>query len=145
MSAFDPDKFMEQTADAGSTSFEPIPAGEYTALIDDVVVRTAGDGVVMDVSCLLQDPETAAKLGRDRLLVKTGIFLDLTPNGGMDMGKGKNVRLNKLRDAVGQNKPGWKYPMLKGAGPLKVTVGLRPDKNSPDVIYNDIKAFGKMK
>lgn len=145
MSVFDPAKFMEQNVDAGSTSFEPIPAGDYTAMIDDAVVRAAGDGVVIDITCLLQAPDVAAKLGRDRLQVKTGIFLDTTPNGGMDMSKGKNVRLNKLRDALGQNTPGWNIQKLKGAGPVKVTVGLRPDKNSPDVIYNDIKAFGKMK
>ena len=145
MSVFDPAKFMETPVEAGSTSFEPIPAGEYTAMIDDAVVRAAGDGVVLDVTVLLQAPDVAAKIGRDKLSVKHGIWLDTTPNGGMDMAKGKNVRLNKLRDALGQNTSGWNPMKLKGAGPVKVTVGLRPDKNAPDVIYNDIKAFGKMK
>ena len=144
MSAFDLDKFMEQSADVGSTTFEPIPQGEYTAIIDDAVLRTAGDGVVLDVTFLLQDEAVKAKLGRDKLSVKSGFFLDTTPNGGFDMSKGKNIKLNKLREAVDQNKPGWKVPQLKGAGPLKVLVSLRPDKNS-DAIYNDVKSFGKMK
>ena len=144
MSAFDLDKFMEQSADVGSTTFEPIPQGEYTAIIDDAVLRTAGDGVVLDVTFLLQDEAVKARLGRDKLSVKSGFFLDTTPNGGFDMSKGKNIKLNKLREAVDQNKPGWKVPMLKGAGPLKVLVSLRPDKNS-DAIYNDVKSFGKMK
>lgn len=144
MSAFDLDKFTEQSADAGSTTFEPIPAGEYTAIIDDAVLRTAGDGVVLDVTFLLQDEAVKAKLGREKLSVKSGFFLDTTPSGGFDMSKGKNIKLNRLRDAVGQNKPGWKIGQLKGAGPLKVQVSLRPDKNAPDVIYNDVKSFGKM-
>lgn len=147
-SAFDPSKFMEQSADAGSTNFEPIPAKEYTAIIDDVseprvVAGRDGDRVVFDVNFLLQDEEVKAKLGRE-LKVKAGIFVDTNSNGAMDMGKGKNVRLNQLRAAVGQNKAGWKIPQLKGAGPLKVMVTLRPDKNS-DAVYNDVKSFGAMK
>jgi hypothetical protein len=59
---------------------------------------------------------------------------------------GKNVDLNRLRAAVGQNEKGkpWNIMMLKGAGPLKVTTGLRADKNSADVYYTDVKAVGKM-
>lgn len=144
MSVFDPEKFMEQAPGAGSTVVEPIPAGEYTAIVDDVVLRAAGDGVVLDVTFLLQDEAVKTKLGRQTLSVKSGIFLDTTANGGFDWSKGKNVRLHRLRDAVNQNTAGWKYPQLKGAGPLKVQVTLRPDKNS-DAIYNDVKSFGKMK
>lgn len=147
-SPFDPDAFMNQTADAGSTTFEPIPAKEYTAIIDDAAIRVVngrdGDRVIIDCTFLLQDEEVKARLGRERLSVKSGIFLDLTSNGAMDMAKGKNVRLNQLREALGQNKPGWKPTQLKGAGPLKVQVVLRPDKSS-DAIFNDIKSFGKIK
>jgi len=151
MSAFDPDTFMNQaTTEAGSTTFEPIPAGEYPALIDDVKVRIVqgkdgSDRPVADIFYRLQAPDVAAKLGRDALTVKQGIFFDLTPNGALDMSKGKNVQLNKVRDAVGMNKPGqpFKLSNLKGAGPLKVQVTLRPDKSS-DAVYNDVRSVGKM-
>jgi hypothetical protein len=141
---FDIDKFLESSADTGSTKFEPIPAGEYLAMIDDVQLRAAGSGVVLDVTCLLQAPEVAQKIGREKLSVRSGIFLDLNASGGLDMGAGKNIRLNKLREACGMNTP---MPVkqlrdqLKGKT-VKVAVTLRPDKNS-DAIYNDIKSFGK--
>ncbi len=142
---FDIDSFLSSSADAGSTKFEPIPAGDYTAIIDDAQLRAAGNGVVLDVTCLLQAPEVAQKLGRDKLSVRGGLFLDLTPSNQLDMGAGKNIRLNRLREAVGLNKP---MPVrelkdqLKGKT-VKVQVTLRPDKNNSDVVYNDIKSFGK--
>ena len=146
MSVFDPDKFMSQSADTGSTTFEPIPEKEYTAMVDDVVLRATNNGSVLaDVTFMLNDPDVAKQLGREKLTVKTGIFLDVTPNGAFDMSKGKNIKLNRLRDAVGQNKPGWTMQQLKGAGPLKVMVSQRRDKDATDVIYNDVKAFGKMR
>lgn len=144
MSVFDPEKFTEAAPGPGSTVVEPIAAKEYTAIIDDAVIRAAGDGAVLDVTFLLQDEAEKARLGRQSLSVRSGIFLDLTPNGGIDWAKGKNTKLHKLREVLGQNKAGWKYTDLKGAGPLKVQVSLRPDKNS-DAVYNDVKSFGKMK
>jgi hypothetical protein len=132
------------TCEAGSTSFDPIPAGTYTAMIEDAepraVTTRSGQGVVLDITYLLQAPAVAAKLGRNRLPVRQGIFLDLTPDGRLDMSRGKNVALNRVRAALGQNNPGqlWNLRMLKGAGPLKVVVRLGPDKNSRDVIYNDV-------
>lgn len=148
--SFDPDAFMNQsTAEAGSTAFEPIPAGEYPALINDVVIRSFArkdgtDGLVCDVTYLLQSPDVAKKLGREQLTIRQGIFLD-TKDGKLDMSKGKNIGLNKVRDALGMNVPGKPFSpaMLKGAGPLKVNVTLRPDKNS-DAIYNDVRSVGKM-
>lgn len=145
MSAFDLDSFMAQPADAGSTSVEPIPQGEYTALIDDVKLREVntrnGPSLALDVEFLLQDEALKQKLGRTELKVRGGFFLDLNA-GKLDMAKGKNVRLNRLREAVGQNSGGWTPAKLKGAGPLKITVTHRVDG---DVTYTDVKSYGKMK
>jgi len=124
--------------------FDPIPDGDYTAMISKVERRAvntkAGPGVVIDITYALQAPDVAARLGRELLTVRQGIFADLTPAGDFDMAKGKNVQLNRVRAAVGQNEAGkpWNLEMLQGAGPLKVHVKLRPDKNAPDVIYNDV-------
>ena len=149
MSIFDPDAFANQTTnEAGSTTFEPIPQGEYRAMIESVKPREVngkeGPRVVLDVVYNLQDPEVAAKLGREKLTIRSGIFLDLNSSGGMDMGKGKNVGLNKLRDACGLNTPGkpFNVKMLEGQA-VKVQVTLRPDKNS-DAIYNDVRSVGKL-
>ena len=145
---FDPDQFLASTtSEAGSTRFEPLPAGEYMAIIEDVAKpRPAGERVVMDVTFKLMNvpADVAAAQGKSVFTVRKGYFLDITPNNALDMGKGKNIDLNRLREAVGQNTPGkpWKPLDLKGAGPVKVQVTLRPDKNS-DAVYNDVKSVGK--
>jgi len=147
---FDPDKFMDQSADAGSTTIKPIPAGEYTAMIEEVakprvITGPRGDSVVMDITFKLMDvsPAVAKDLGRQNFTIRRGYFLDVTPNNALDMAEGKNVALNQLRAALGQNTSGWTPGKLRGAGPLKVTVTLRPDKNNPDVVFNDIGKVGK--
>jgi hypothetical protein len=55
------------------------------------------------------------------------------------MSKGKNVSLGKLREAVGQNKPGkpWSPAHLNGAQ-LDVLVTHRADKDTGD-IYAEVK------
>ena len=146
---FDLDKFLESTTtEALSTKMSPIPAAEYTAIIEDVSKpRVAGERVVMDVTFKLMDvsAEVAKNIGRQNFTVKKGYFLDLNASGLLDHGQGKNVDLGRLREALGQNAPGktWRPADLKGAGPVKVQVTLRPDKNSPDVIYNDIRSVAK--
>lgn len=145
---FDPDTFMQSaTSEAGSTKFEPLPAGEYMGIIEDVAKpRAAGERVVMDVTFKLMNvpADVAAAQGKTTFTVRKGYFLDLTQNNALDMGKGKNIDLNRLREAVGQNTAGkpWKPIDLKGAGPVKLQVSLRPDKNS-DAVYNDVKSVGK--
>jgi len=144
-SAFDLDGFMSQPADAGTTSIAPIPEGEYLAIIDDVkprVVNTKnGEAMALDVFCLLQDEALKKTLGRETLTVKAGFFLAM--NGSkLDMSAGKTTRLNRLPEALGQTDAGWTPGKLKGAGPVKVKVSQRVDG---DVIYNDIKSFGKAK
>jgi hypothetical protein len=113
---------------------EPIPAGEYTALIDDVNPRrvTYRDGprgvhgTVLDVTFNLQDPELKARLGQEALSVRHGIFIDMTPDGAVDMSEGRNVELGQLRDALGMTGKGFSFDQLKGAGPLRVPHRFRP-------------------
>jgi len=150
--AFDADAFMNQvTESAGDTTVTPIPADTYVAMIDDVKVRTGNkDGrgwVSLDISYMINDDsgKIAAEIGRPPKLSQ-GVFLDVSDSGGLDMGKGKNVTLNRLREAVDQNRQGvaWAPPMLKGAGPLKIVVTQEPDKSDSTIIYNRVKSFGKV-
>lgn len=118
MSSFDPDTFLNsETTDSNDTQYYPAPAKEYPmASIDAIKPRTAGDKPVLDVMWLLNDDEAKEVTGMDSPKVKQTIWLDLTPSGGLDFGKGKNVQLGKLREAVGQNSPGqrWAPGMLLG-------------------------------
>ena len=148
---FDPDKFMQQTtSEAGSTTFEPIPQGEYSATIDDIKFRSVptknGDSVVLDITWLLNAPEVSKQLGRDKLTVRQSAWIDTDSNGGIDMSKGKNVALNRIRDALGQNTAGkaWNPPMLRG-GAAKVQVKHRASKEpGSDALFSDVVAVGKL-
>jgi hypothetical protein len=98
----------------------------------------------MDVQWKLLDvDEMKEKLGfqADRdLFVKQGIFVELEADGSIAGGPNKNVKLGKVREAVGQNKAGkpWAPRQLIGAGPCIIRVTQRPDKDDPEVIYNDV-------
>jgi len=139
-STFDPATFMAQeTAGPMETRYTPVPTDDYTATIDDVGVRETGDAIVLDITHLIHDAELAEKMGMDRLVVRQGIFLDIEPNGVIALGPNKNVKLGRLREAVGQNKPGpWNFQMLKGAGPLRISVSIKPDREDPTILYNRV-------
>jgi len=145
-STFDPDAFMAAEVEgASSLRLVPVPDGDYTSIIDKLDLRqgTGQDGkvyTILDITHALQEQELREALERDTINVRQSIFLDIDPTtGGIDMREGKNTRLGRLRDAVGQNGDGpWNPRMLEGAGPLLVHVTERPDKNDPDTIYNDV-------
>jgi|CXWL01.1.fsa_nt_gi hypothetical protein len=153
MSAFDLDTFMDNTtSDAGSTSINPIPAGEYTAIIKDLskphefTSKTGAARYVTDITWELVnvDPKIVEEVGRDTLTVRQSIWLDLN-NGALDMGKGKNVSLNQVREAVKQNVAGqaWSPKNLIGAGPALIVVSHRHDKDDPSRIYTEVKKVGR--
>lgn len=73
--------------------------------------------------------------------VRQTLWLDTTESGGLDFGKGKNVGLGRLREALGQNAPGkpWAPGMLVG-GVAKVKVSHSIDKRDNVTINADVKA-----
>jgi hypothetical protein len=152
LSAFDPDAFASaSTNESNDTKFMNVPAGEYVAVIDKVEVRkTDGneknpDGsVVCDLTWAIDDAKLEAELGR-RPTVRQGIFLDVTPDGKLDFGKGKNVTLGKTREALGMNEAGKSFNLLQlqGAGPAKIKVALTPSKTSEEMFAN-VKSVGRV-
>ena len=155
---FDPTAFASMPVEGvGSTAVTPLPAGEYLALIGDKDTdvrpvpfqdqKTGESRLRLDVAFNILDDSGALRAqidGRDPRHIQ-GIFCDLIPGTWqLDMGKGKNVTLNKLREAVGQNTGApWVYTMLRGAGPLKINVTMGPDKQDNSIMRNNIKSFGK--
>ena len=109
-------------------------------MIDDIAVREVTDAVRLDVTSKLLDVASLEEtMGMDRLTVRQGLFLDIGANGAIAIGPNKNVKLGRLRDAVGQNKDcKWNFAMLKGAGPLKIAVSVKPDKDDPTIVYNRV-------
>lgn len=121
---FDPDQFLGmQVTGSNDTKSIPVPVGEYTAIIEEVKVRswTAKDdptksGLALDLLWEIDDQAVRDELGRDKVVCKQGIMLDLTDAGTLDMGKGKNLGLGRLREATGLNdlSSSFSFSMLPG-------------------------------
>jgi hypothetical protein len=128
---FDPNQFLDMSVDgAMDTKAVPVPVGEYIAIIEEVKARTwtakddpTKSGVALDILWSIDDANVKATLGRDKVTVKQGIMLDMTESGGLDLGKGKNLGLGRLRTALNLNQPGQPFApsMLPGrVGKVKV-------------------------
>lgn len=144
MFAFDSEAFLSQTtSEAGSTDYTPLPDADWSAQIAKVQYREAKDTHVLDIFWEVSDPRVKEITGRDKVQIKQGVFLDLLPNGGLDMGKGMNVQLNRVRDVLGQNNPGqvWAPRNLIG-GTAKITTSSRSGDGGR--VYNDVKAVAKL-
>lgn len=156
---FDLEGFMNQEVEGiGSTTVTPIPAGKYFAMIGpeerDVRLasftnKTTGEpGLQLFVTFHLIDDSGSLKAKIDREpRITHSYFLDTiigdSGRAGLDMGKGKNVALNRLRAACGQNTGGrWAPPMLRGAGPVSIDIIVEPDKTDREVLRNRVKAVG---
>lgn len=142
---FDVQAFTDQAInEANSTSVVPVPVGDYTAIADKFEIRQwvnkedpTKSGLALDVHWAIDDQAVKDLLGRDKVTVKQGIMLDLTEEGGLDMGKGKNVGLGKLRAALGLNNPGQSFSFNQIPGQIaKIKIGHTPnpkDAESPFV------------
>lgn len=144
MSTFNHESFLNtETTDSNDTQYTPVPEGEFPACVKDIKARTTSSGkAVLDVNWKIDDAGVEAATGMKENTVRQSIFLDITENGGLDNGKGKNVQLGKLRDALGQNASGkaWRPGMLVG-GVARVKVSHRMDG---DNIYTDVKGVSKL-
>lgn len=144
---FSPQEFIQvQYQESTATHRIPVEVKDYPAQISKVEARevtiTKGQNagqkaIVLDVVYNIDDAEQKELTGRDPLTVRQSIFLDTTERGGLDFGKGKNVRLGRLREAAGQNAEGqaWSPGMLSGVM-VRVQITQRIDGED---IYEDIK------
>lgn len=143
---FNADEFLNSSVEgANATQVEPIPVGEYTAVIDSIKVRPwvskkdpSLSGQTMDVTWVLDAPAVAEQLGRQKLTARQGIMLDFTDDGRLDMGKGRNVGLGRLREATNLNNPGQAFsPSMLMGQMAKVKVGHRVEK---DQIFVEVES-----
>jgi hypothetical protein len=151
--AFDAEALMNvTTTEQGSTEVVQCPPNDYLAILDDIKFRhgnkkddPSDTWFAMDVIWDIQDDAVRAELGRPKVTVKQQLFLDMTDDGkGFDMGKGKNVGLNRLREALDMNKPGEPFSpaQMKGRAAM-VKVTHRPDQNKPGVVYAEVTAVSR--
>lgn len=145
MSNFDDFLVSEQDLPRGDTTYKVCPPGEFRAMIDDFdnsafrafENKDGRQFTVFSPPFVILDPAVQAEVGREKVVVfHKGIFLDLTPEGKLDFSSGRNVQLNKLREAVGQNVPGkWSFAKLRGAGPVLVRVIHEENRDDPEQKY----------
>lgn len=121
--SFNPEAFLAgEYKEAFSTQDPEIPAGEYTGIVEKITPRqiTPKDGGEARLLIMIDwqvDDENVRKIcGRDKVIAQQKLWLDTEPNGTLSTGKGRNAQLGRLREAVGQNKPGkpWSWSMLLG-------------------------------
>jgi hypothetical protein len=145
---FDPSTFLNATYDeALDTKVVPCPVGEYLGLADKVDVRqwAAKDGSSSGLKAVIlweiQDDNVKQLLGRDKVVVPQEQMLDLTDTGQLDLGKGKNVGLGRIREALDLNTAGqpFAFSMIQGRM-AKVNVTHR---TAGEDIYAEIKRIAK--
>lgn len=132
-SAFDPQAFLDSSVtEANDTKVIPVPIGEYLGVIDKLAPRqwTSKDGsqsgLALDITWIVEDEDVKQFLGRDTVNVKQGLMLDVLPSGQLDMSKGKNIGLGRLREAVGLNTPGQAFSFQQLPGQMaKISVKHR--------------------
>lgn len=147
MSTFNPDTFLNTEAtEANATTYTPCPEGEPVAAIKAIKPRVLTDGrAVLDVTWTVDDEEAREATGMAEPAVRQTLWLDITESGGLDFGKGKNVGLGKLREAVNQNSSGkpWTPGMLVGqVARIKIVHSI--DKRDGVTIQADVKAVTKL-
>jgi hypothetical protein len=142
---FDPNSFLAQTFEgANDTSITPCPEGEFLAVADKVDMKQwsskdgSKSGLKLTVLWDIQDDAVKAHCGRESVKVPQDVMLDLTDSGQLDMAKGRNVRLGRLREALDLNAPGrpFSFAMIQGRM-AKVKVGHRVDGED---IYAEVRA-----
>ena len=150
--SFDPNQFLDmQVTESNDTVLRPVPIGEYVAVATSVECRPwqgkndpTQAGIALDIKREIDNAELEAELGR-RPTVKQGIMLDMAESGGLDMGKGRNVGLGRLRAALDLNKPGQPFSFSMVTGRVaKVKVAHRPDKNNVEIVYAEVKEVASM-
>lgn len=114
MSVFDPKSFAQMTfTDSNSTVSTPIPVGEWPFTVTKSEIEAwqkkddpSKGGLKLILTLETEDPGVTGVTGRPKNVLKYDMMLDLTPEGGLDFGKGMNVALGRAREACGLNRPG---------------------------------------
>lgn len=144
---FDVNKLLATTfEDANSTESTPCPEGEYVARIDKIEPRVMntknGEKAILTIQWAPSDGDGRIKAatGRDNIMVKQDVWLDLTEEGNLDMGKGMNITLGRLRALFNQNTPGkaWGFNQLIG-NVAKVLVTHRTSDEGR--VFAEVKSF----
>jgi hypothetical protein len=146
----DPTQFLNTTVDQGmATSLDPVPEGEFKAISDPLDKdsfssfdykkgeRAGTKGYRMTILWKIDDESAGEYNGRK---VRQQFIVDITADGtGLDYGKGKNITLGRLREALGQNQGGQPWaPSMLGSQVAKIKVKQRVDDQDASKVYSEV-------
>jgi len=149
-SSFNPEQFLGAALTAPLTKRPPAAAGvPYAAVVQMPKIRpwtseakgTSGFAADIPLEITLTDAE-ASKVGQPKITLSDSVFLDTTPQGGLDMSPGKNRGLRRYYDATGLNKPGTTMGHLAGQM-LKVVLKHDVAKDGSGDIYERVDQIAK--
>lgn len=147
--SFDVNSFLDLTVTGSNdTKRIPVPIGEYIGLTGDVEVSQwqgkedpTKTGLKFKIAVKFDDARIQEVTGMPTNTVTYEGMLDTLPGGGLDMGKGKNVALGKIREATGKNDPSVPFSMRQLSG-LPVRASVIHEEYKGD-LYAKIKAVAK--
>lgn len=129
---FDPAQFVDMETDVALERRPPLPPADYLGMIGEVTCvpwaskEKGTTGLRYVVPIKLQVPPAVQQelgLNTDTIQLTDSIMLDQNENGTLDMSPGKNSKLRKYREALGQNIPGEKWSARRMTGqPILVKV-----------------------
>lgn len=131
---FNPQDYLDVSINEPSVKRPPLPPGDYTGQIGEVTARPwtgkkdpTKSGIAWDIPLAITiPPEVQASLGLDQSVInlKDSIMLDLTADGMIDNGPGKNRGMRAYREALNMNNPGDSFSARKMTGQVvRVKIG----------------------
>lgn len=147
---FDAASFLDQQiTGSNDTKTIPIPEGDYLAIVEKIEAKNwtskkdpSQSGVSLNVVWSIEDSAVKELLGRNKVTCVQSVMLDLNESGGLDMGKGRNIGLGRLREATGLNDPGRPFAFSQFPG-MSARVSVK-HRLHEDTIYSEVKAVAKI-
>ena len=146
----DPQSLLNTSTDQStSTSLDPVPEGEFIALSAPIDKdsfssfdykkgdRVGQKGWRLTLFWKIQDESAGEYNGRK---VRQQFLIDLSADGtALDHGKGKNISLGRLREALRQNVSGQPWsPAMLGSQVAKIKVKQSFDDQDSSKIYSEV-------
>jgi hypothetical protein len=152
---FDPNAFMtEAPGTALDTRYDVIKEGEYlmspdpdsvkvTAMTSNKPEHAGKSWPQLTIMWNILDESEKQRLGRDKLQVRQQFLLDTNTSGGLDWGKGKNVRLGQIFEALGMNDGTGTIEKIKNGGIVLGRVSVTAKEGDPDTKYANVARVAK--
>jgi hypothetical protein len=90
------------------------------------------------------DEAEKARLGRDKVTCRQQFLLDVNESGRLDWGKGRNVRLGQIFDAMGMNDGTGSIGRIMGGPMVRGRVVVNSNPNDPERKYSEVVRVAKL-